>query len=558
MSFPSPLWRALALILPLALTGCGSDNDGSASTPEVPQPPESSSPILRPHKNIELVGVPKHTELDGKIGVQIGSEQPWLLDLSRITLPTTRPDIFAEGQHSAFDVLRYLADEGMIDLDWDGGITAQDTVNFTVNGQPDWWFKFNHNSYTIESMLEQYQAGALEVEYTYDRIDQFLVKNGTILQFLHTPDFSRELTKVRDSEMSRTDFAETGKVVVPKVYIHLKMRALPEGGGTPYLGQPDYTFDNVEVQPFDLRPDLWQPGTVTMADVFATIAATPEYNNTFAPDERKLQMVYWPTLRIGPDRDHWAEVESYAVTQIAGKHEDTLAAWSLFAGESMSRSDFFNGGGSKCGSGPGQSPEFCAFFGGHLIHVMPDNRVLRHATEEIHLFWYDLWVTLDPEQGETRSKKKWPAKPEHYQFYMDPTNPIPDGIKDLKDINNALAPLTNSHFGWGVADCSQCHSVEGIHAKNDAGERFERVRAYECAECHGSNGAPKGHEMNGRCFWCHQSVIGHRDMADNGDGLSHTADRFPDPYSCVTCHRNDWDGITDPAITLDMEFIQQP
>lgn len=551
-------WHLLpsTLALSMMLSACGSDSDSSAITPD-PKPPLRESEIFWPHPNLEVVGKPKDTALNGKVGIKIGDGDAFVLDLKDANLPSTRPEIFANGQHSMFDLLRYLDQLGLVELEWDGTINSDDTVDFTVNGQSDWFFKFNHNSYKLENM-DSKQMGLFEkVEYGYDRIDQALLKNGSIVQFLHTPTFTPELAKVRAAERARGSYQQGDTVVVPKVYIHTKMYAL---NFNPDLTTPDYTFSNVEVTPHNLRLDLYQPDTVTMADVWATIATDDRYSQQLPEDQRKVQMVYWPKLKIGEHKDDLSEVESYAVTQIVGKHEDTLAAWAHFTGEEAHRGDFGNGGGEKClsASNPdGISEEFCGFFGGQLVHIMSDNRVLRNAPEEMHLFWYDLWNTLDSEESfddeGNRIKKKWSAKEDHYQYYSDPTNPLPEGFT-VPDIDKAIAPLTETHFGWGIADCGQCHSVEQIHMKNDAGERFDMVRPHECAECHASNGAPQGHDMVGRCFWCHQDVPKHRDMSSNGDYLSTKSEVFTDPYSCTTCHKNPQDGITDRAITQDVEM----
>lgn len=43
------------------------------------------------------------------------------------------------------------------------------------------------------------------------------------------------------------------------------------------------------------------------------------------------------------------------------------------------------------------------------------------------------------------------------------------------------------------------------------------IAPFQCAECHGNNGAPKGHGEIGRCFWCHSE-----DFTPSGHGSINT------------------------------------
>jgi hypothetical protein len=78
--------------------------------------------------------------------------------------------------------------------------------------------------------------------------------------------------------------------------------------------------------------------------------------------------------------------------------------------------------------------------------------------------------------------------------------------------------LASGHPGWKKPDCwaSGCHTAANTH--NDD------LAPYECAECHGNNGAPGGHGGQPPCMGCH---------ADQHGGK---AAGFVDPDACRTCH----------------------
>ncbi|MBN1337554.1 MAG: hypothetical protein JXB39_16495 [Deltaproteobacteria bacterium] len=73
----------------------------------------------------------------------------------------------------------------------------------------------------------------------------------------------------------------------------------------------------------------------------------------------------------------------------------------------------------------------------------------------------------------------------------------------------------DAHEGWRNPCCLDCHG--------DFGHRTGYA-PYECAPCHGTNGAPPGHGAATPCGTCH--------------GLPHTCpgSEFPDPSACQACH----------------------
>ncbi len=74
--------------------------------------------------------------------------------------------------------------------------------------------------------------------------------------------------------------------------------------------------------------------------------------------------------------------------------------------------------------------------------------------------------------------------------------------------------LGADHAGFGDPKCKECHT-DAHHWELDP---------YECADCHGINGAsarPADHAETG-CDTCHPT--------------SHGEDGFPVPNSCLFCH----------------------
>ena len=75
--------------------------------------------------------------------------------------------------------------------------------------------------------------------------------------------------------------------------------------------------------------------------------------------------------------------------------------------------------------------------------------------------------------------------------------------------------LTSGHLGWKEPKCLSCHSTN---------DHNDGLVPYQCAECHGTNGAPGGHSNSDNCGGCH--------------GDKHGPEGFPIPVSCKTCHPN--------------------
>jgi hypothetical protein len=132
---------------------------------------------------------------------------------------------------------------------------------------------------------------------------------------------------------------------------------------------------------------------------------------------------------------------------------------------------------------------------------------------------------VSPDQGQTDTNTPTPDSgpgseqgtptPDQGTPTPDQGTPTPDGGGGTPKI------LTNSHTGWQKKDCSTCHTlpVQGHTTSN----------VWECAQCHGGNGAcnpnganspKKNHTSSLSCPSCHGTKHG----------------QFNSANQCVSCH----------------------
>ncbi|MBY6106381.1 hypothetical protein KUW19_07715 [Ferrimonas balearica] len=514
-----------------------------------------------------------------------------------------RKDIFAPGQFSVMDMLVYLGDTRedldvkLLDFDEktgtypflvsydynrDGKFDIQDgELNFE---NPDWYVSFIYTD-----GIWKRGPGSAQQEPIYQRLDEFVLRND---MFIRVRPFSPELTERRTEnlrqEVERLN-QNGGKTVVSE------LRLIMEEGAEPIVVAKDF-----EVKPHNLRPDLFQPGVITVIDAL------------MSAEEQGLidaEFTYWPTLHTK------ANIHSYAISSINGIRTDGMKGWSYKSGAKRSETDFFwapfyiyptpemliaqdeAGEGffvGKCqwltqengGKHTIETAQLCidswySQFGGNDIHVMTDMAVMNNPREVITLSWnYDMYD----------------------KFEVTQRHHVRDGKYEVYDVSRAVAPLDETHFGWKVADCGVCHSIDNIHLNGgDSLVIPDVIEPYYCASCHGSNGAPEGHGETARCYWCHSEdkiMVNHGDASSHkrvdglecqgttafGDNLDRLpapcadyvgkfmvthdqaenassypelvpnltspansdwtmSEAFPDPYSCATCHPDSRDNL---------------
>lgn len=110
--------------------------------------------------------------------------------------------------------------------------------------------------------------------------------------------------------------------------------------------------------------------------------------------------------------------------------------------------------------------------------------------------------------------------------------------KNADDNNASTAPIPGIlHNGWKRPDCQSCHGPG--HP-----DHFDEQEVWECAECHGGNGAahpPRVEHGFERCtFTCHT------DTAHPVEATHHVTDVNPGyaaPEECNGCH---WSPLAPP------------
>jgi len=160
-------------------------------------------------------------------------------------IKTLRPDIFVEDQFSVFDILIHLADNELIELEYVFDEEAQTHVVQTLNGLDGWWYDAH------------YEGGGFYK--TVVRMDSFPVKDAmSIVLYLEDPDRLEAIHEHYREEVARRAAGEAeGTVVIPLVTLRTTAET--------------FEFADVAVTAHDARPDVLQPGTITMLDVLLSL-----------------------------------------------------------------------------------------------------------------------------------------------------------------------------------------------------------------------------------------------------------------------------------------------
>ncbi|WP_417346198.1 hypothetical protein [Ferrimonas sp.] len=624
----------ISAIVSCALCGCNDDHQPQA--PETENPPTASKPDyldvqVTPNaikngtiklmlgeyqddiKNWLLSDDAKDLDNDGKIGIidahlaGIRNKEKPIISISLTEMNkvlttnpdglgagTARPDIFRPGYYSAFDLLRYLAvtrqdltltnivspqDSGLgsftfevsWDIDGDGLLSEAD--GDMVNS-PDWYFRFNTDGGQFSRARGSMQGFSPSGEATYVRIDEYWLQDKSLITL---QPFSKEMTARRQwiQRQEVEHFQANGnKVIVPKV-VAVEYGRVENNGIVAFA-------ENIHVPPQGHRSDIFQPGVITVMD--AMIAARDALGG--------VSFSYWDSMSTG------AEVDHYALSGIGELRNSGLRGW--FTHFYNPSKQFPNGDFQKyavCewsadGSPDGQEPvskEVCdrdwgGPFGGEHIHLMQDVYPLTFGYLDLYWAYGNMHDYFGPKERNGEQAIEW-------NFASD-GSPDVAVVRTLSvpDDDSGPAPLLNdNHFGWGIADCTQCHNDDvnplghGGHAwPINSSDGFDAPQPYYCASCHGVNGAPEAHGEDARCFFCHggeRQPKNHHDASTKvrykgEDNLKANASYghfdpfqavpadtfgnhkpysevwesknndwsmskvFPDPYACLTCHRN--------------------
>jgi len=159
---------------------------------------------------------------------------------------TLRPDVFAPGHFSLFDVLVHLSNKGWYTMEYHYEECLATHVIEDLNGEMNWWYRAH------------YAGGWYEIN-TY-RMDLYPYKDGTRIRMRQQAEeyMGRVYNSFAEEVLRKSN--NQGRTVVPEVRI-----------GTAI-------YKNVPVSAHDARTDVLQPGTLTALDVLLSLADQKKIN----------------------------------------------------------------------------------------------------------------------------------------------------------------------------------------------------------------------------------------------------------------------------------------
>jgi len=156
---------------------------------------------------------------------------------------TSRPDVYNPGYFSMFDVLRYIGEEGFVDLEYMFDESLNTNRIESIDGVTNWWYE------------AFYDGGSPERSIV--RVDHYMWREGASLRFYRTtPSHLERIYSLYRLEVERRE-KNGGVLILPRVIIR---------GGS-------FTkeFENVEVIPWDMRGEAYREGTTTVLDLLRTL-----------------------------------------------------------------------------------------------------------------------------------------------------------------------------------------------------------------------------------------------------------------------------------------------
>jgi len=186
------------------------------------------------------------TEIAGRVPSQLGSIEirgAGILAFDPTQITTSRPDLFQTGSFSVFDVLVHLDELGEIDLEYVFDEELQTHVIRTLNDLDGWWYDAH------------YEGGSFD--RTVVRIDQYPVKDGmSIVVYLEDPARLEAIHAHFLEEVVRRA-SSNGGVTIPRIVLRSSIDEL--------------VFEDITVTAHDVRPDVFQPGVLTMLDILLSL-----------------------------------------------------------------------------------------------------------------------------------------------------------------------------------------------------------------------------------------------------------------------------------------------
>ncbi len=229
-----------------------------------PLPPSDVSLILDPNP---LDGVIDTYVKIGDIDYGFNSQE----------VGTIRPEVFVNGTFSVFDILVHLDSKDLIEMEYHFNTSMQTHTIDSLNGMDNWWFDI------------AYSGGWAEGNAF--RMDLYPWKEGSSVRFLRiNPIFFTNVFPGFLNEVERLE-ANDWEIILPQV--NFDGRTFTE------------RFTNVSVTAHNLRPDLFQNGTITAIDVILSLGdqGLLTYNLTWYDSIGTADIVrsYWVT-KINDDK----------------------------------------------------------------------------------------------------------------------------------------------------------------------------------------------------------------------------------------------------------------
>lgn len=276
---------------------------------------------------VDVQDLPEGVELNDTTPVMTGrlSVGDKTFEFDAGDVETVRPDIFNPGYFSMFDALVYVADMGLVDLEYHFDESMNTYVIDSLEGEGNWWY------YT-------FYDGGWEEENNY-RMDHYPWKDGSTLHFFRVEEarLERKYSIFRE-EMKRLEFSGW-RVVVPKVIIR----------GRSFKAE----FEDVEVTPHDLRNDVFRNGTITALDVILSLGDRGELT---------YELRWYESIgRARIVKDYW-------VHALNGKSAQDRCGYVYEAGAERARDQIVKG------------------FRGNHIHLPSDTRII-NSPEYVLYYW---------------------------------------------------------------------------------------------------------------------------------------------------------------------------
>ncbi|KON28216.1 hypothetical protein AC481_02335 [miscellaneous Crenarchaeota group archaeon SMTZ-80] len=200
----------------------------------------SSTPIPTTAPIIDVTPIPSDTipKMVGEIRIDRDS-----FSFQPEEIKTRRPDLFNPGYFSVFDVLHHLHNKGLIKLEYHFEESLITHVVDSINGESSWRYQIYYDNGWPERNIF--------------RMDRYPWKDRSNLGFYKAnPTRLNEIYSIFRNEVARRK-SNNGKLIIPKVIIR----------GQTFTKE----FKDVEVEPYNMRYDLFKKDLTTALDVVMSL-----------------------------------------------------------------------------------------------------------------------------------------------------------------------------------------------------------------------------------------------------------------------------------------------